>query len=265
MAEKSETEATVLREDRGAVALLTLNRPQALNAMTREMMTRLRQMLDALHTDRSVRAVVLTGAGRGFCAGQDLAIGEPLAGSAVRELIEECYLPVFQRLRNLRQPVIVAVNGVAAGGGCGLALAGDISFAAESASFIQVFSRIGLAPDMGSTYFLPRLIGRQRALAMMMSNDPVPAAQAADWGLIYQAVPDAELLATVLDYASRLAAGPTLALSLTRRLVDQGMAHSFEEQFRYEAAVQMEALASDDATEAISAFNEKRQANFRGC
>jgi len=249
---------------KGDVALVTLNRPKALNAMTRESMGRLDALLADLDAGRKARAVLLTGAGRGFCAGQDLTIGETMEGTAIRELIENHYLPVFQRIRNLSMPVIAAVNGVAAGGGCSLALAADVTFAAESASFVQVFSRIGIAPDLGSTYLLPRLIGRQRALAMMMTNDPVPAKVAEDWGMIYKAVPDEALIDEALAFAARLASGPTLALALTRRSVDQAENHTFDEQFRYEAALQIEALGTDDAKEAVAAFVEKRKARFTG-
>lgn len=256
---------TVLIDRDGDVATLTLNRPAALNAMTPELMTALHDRLMAIADDGAARAVLLTGAGEGFCSGQDLRqTGDDLFSPTICDRVERHYLPIFALIRNMPMPVVAAVNGVAAGGGCSLALACDIVFAARSARFVQVFSRIGIAPDLGSTYIVPRLVGRQRALAMMMTNDPVDAETAAAWGLIWRAVDDDRLMTEALAFAARLAAGPTRALAMTRRLVDAGEAASFEAQFRHEMTVQAGLLASDDAREAVRAFIEKRPARFSG-
>jgi 2-(1,2-epoxy-1,2-dihydrophenyl)acetyl-CoA isomerase len=174
------------------------------------------------------------------------------------------YLPVFRALRECRVPVIAAVNGVAAGGGFSLALACDIVLAAQSASFIQVFSRIALVPDLGSTWTLPRLVGRQRALALMLSNQPLPAAVAKEWGIALDVVADDRLMSEAKNLAHRLAEGPTRTLAATRQLVDEGVGASFEAQFRRELEVQQVMFQTADAREGVAAFTERRKARFTG-
>jgi 2-(1,2-epoxy-1,2-dihydrophenyl)acetyl-CoA isomerase len=187
-----------------AVATITLNRPRALNALTFAMMDEIRSALSEVENNNSIGALIITGSGRGFCSGQDLR-SRPGAGVDIVTALMECYFPAMNAIRQCRVPVITAVNGTAAGAGCSFALLGDFTLAAESAVFIQVFSRIGLAPDLGSTYLLPRLIGRARALQMMLSNEPVSAATALDWGMINDCVAEEELMPTANQLAKKLA------------------------------------------------------------
>lgn len=253
----------ILFEVDDRVATLTLNRPRTLNALTFGMMDEVQAALDEVKSDRRIRALILTGAGRGFCSGQDLRDRLPPGGDLVREIMTH-YYGVFDGIRRCRVPVITAINGTAAGGGCSLALAGDIAIAGRSAKFIQVFSRIGLIPDLGSTFLLPRLIGRARALRMMLTNDPLPAAQALEWGLITECIDDADLLPAARALAGRFAGGPTGALAATRAMVDEGERNDFETQFRRELEVQSVMRESADSKEGVAAFVEKRAAVFRG-
>ena len=247
----------------GAVGILTLSEPASLNAMTPDLLMGLASAIAAITRDDGTRALVLTGEGRGFCSGQNLkaseALGEDIAAGVMRY-----YWPAFEALRKCRVPVVVAVNGVAAGGGFSLAMAGDIIVAACSASFIQVFSRIGLVPDLGSTWFLPRLIGRQRALELMLLNEPLSAERAHDMGLVRQVVDDALLMEEALTLARRLAEGPTRALVATRALLDESEHASYEAQFRREIELQADICRSSDALEGRNAFVEKRKARFTG-
>ncbi|MFN0161750.1 MAG: enoyl-CoA hydratase-related protein [Burkholderiales bacterium] len=255
--------AGVRRERAGAVAILTLDEPASLNAMTPDLMGDLATAVAECSADAQVRALMLTGAGRGFCSGQNLkafqSLGDDLETGVMRH-----YWPAMQALRTCRMPVVVAVNGVAAGGGMSLAMAGDMIVAAKSASFIQVFSRIGLVPDLGSTWLLPRLIGRQRALELMLLNEPIDAARAKEWGLVREVFDDAVLRDGALALAARLAAGPTRALVETRRLVEQSEFSNFAEQFRREIQMQAQLRDSDDGKEGRQAFVEKRKAVFTG-
>ncbi len=255
---------TITIERDGAVAILTLNAPDTLNALTFAMAE---EICDGLATvveaDKTVRALVLTGAGRGFCSGQNLK-AEAIDGQGLMASALTWYLPIFTGLRAARVPVICAVNGVAAGGGFSLALAGDVIFAARSARFIQVFSRIGLVPDIGSTYLLPKRIGRARALKAMLTNDPISAEQALDWGMVTVVVDDADLLPAALEFAKRLAAGPTRTLVATRALVDEADGNDFSTQFRRELAVQEVISRSADGREGVAAFVAKRRAQFTG-
>jgi 2-(1,2-epoxy-1,2-dihydrophenyl)acetyl-CoA isomerase len=213
--------------------------------------------------DHAVRALVLTGAGRGFCSGQNLKASEAL-GEDVAAGVMRFYWPAFKALRECRVPVVVAVNGVAAGGGFSLAMAGDMILAARSASFIQVFSRIGLVPDLGSTWLLPRLVGRQRALELMLLNEPLSADNAQEMGLVRQVVDDARLMEEALALARRLADGPTRALVSTRALVEESEHATYEAQFRREIELQATFRKSADAIEGRNAFVEKRTASFTG-
>ena len=253
----------ILFEIEAGVATITLNNPDTLNALTFEMMTEVRTALDQVETDTSIRALILTGAGRGFCSGQNLRNRIPDGLDLVTAIVD-CYFVVFEGLRTCRVPVIVAVNGTAAGGGFSLALAGDIIMAARSAKFIQVFSRIALVPDLGSTFLLPAAVGRARALKMMMTNDPISAETALDWGMITDLLDDDALLPAARDLAGRLAKGPTKTLAATRRLVDEALANSFKTQFRRELEVQSDIRQTHDAGEGVAAFIEKRAAEFRG-
>ncbi|TPQ38824.1 crotonase [Bradyrhizobium guangdongense] len=247
----------------GAVGILTLNEPDSLNAMTPDLLGALAKAIAEMTADESIRALVLTGEGRGFCSGQNLkasaALGEDIAAGVMR-----FYWPAFKALRECRVPVVVAVNGVAAGGGFSLAMAGDMIVAARSANFIQVFSRIGLVPDLGSTWLLPRLIGRQRALELMLFNEPLPAERAHEIGLVRQVVDDANLMEEALKLAQRLALGPTRALVATRALIEQSEHSGYEQQFRREIETQAVIRKSADAIEGRNAFVEKRKAKFSG-
>ncbi len=247
----------------GAVGLLTLSEPASLNAMTPDLLGALAAAIGEMTDEASVRALVLTGEGRGFCSGQNLKASEALGTDIVAGVMRH-YWPAFRALRECRVPVVVAVNGVAAGGGFSLAMAGDIIVAARSASFIQVFSRIGLVPDLGSTWLLPRLVGRQRALELMLLNEPLSAERALEWGLVRQVVDDDRLPDEAMKLAQRLAQGPTRALVATRALLEESEHSSYGAQFRREIEVQADIRRSEDALEGRKAFVEKRAARFSG-
>lgn len=253
----------VKRERDGAVGILTLDEAASLNAMTPDLLGDLAAATGEMTADPALRALVLTGAGRGFCSGQNLKNFQDLGADAVSGAMR-LYWPAFRALRECRVPVVVAVNGVAAGGGFSLAMSGDLTVAARSASFIQVFSRIGLVPDLGSTWLLPRLIGRQRALELMLLNQPISAEKAREWGIVHAVFDDADLGEGALALARRLAEGPTRALAATRRLLEDSDRSSYAEQFRRELEVQAEIFASADAIEGRAAFVEKRPARFSG-
>jgi 2-(1,2-epoxy-1,2-dihydrophenyl)acetyl-CoA isomerase len=260
---KGTNMAGVKRERREAVALLTLDQPETLNAMTPDLLEDLTDSIREMAGDLQVRALVLTGAGRGFCSGQNLkefrAISYDMVASVMRH-----YWPALQAMRECRVPVVVAVNGVAAGGGFSLAMAGDMIVAARSASFIQVFSRIGLVPDLGSSWLLPRLVGRQRALDLMFLNEPLSAEKARDWGLVREVFDDATMLEGAMKLASRLAEGPTRALVATRQLLEESEHSSFAAHFRREIEVQANIREGEDALEGRKAFAEKRAPRFAG-
>lgn len=253
----------VKRERDGKVGILTLNDPASLNAMTPELLGDLARAVGEMSLDPGIRALVLTGEGRGFCSGQNLKAFQSL-GDNIYTGVMRHYWPAMQALRECRMPVVVAVNGVAAGGGFSLAMSGDIILAARSASFIQVFSRIGLVPDLGSTWLLPRLIGRQRALDLMLLNEPLSAERAKEWGLVRDVVDDAKLLDEAKALAGRLADGPTRALVATRQLLEESEHASYADQFRREIELQQVIRESADAQEGRKAFVEKRKAQFTG-
>jgi 2-(1,2-epoxy-1,2-dihydrophenyl)acetyl-CoA isomerase len=260
---KEKKMAGVKQSRDGAVGILTLNEPESLNAMTPDLLGALAKAVAEITADPAVRALVLTGEGRGFCSGQNLKASEALGQDIVAGVMK-FYWPTFKALRECRVPIVVAVNGVAAGGGFSLAMAGDMIVAARSANFIQVFSRIGLVPDLGSTWLLPRLIGRQRALELMLFNEPISAERAKEWGLVREVVDDAQLLAEATKLAQRLAQGPTRALVATRLLLEESEHASYAAQFRKEIEVQSEIRSSADALEGRAAFVEKRKASFSG-
>jgi 2-(1,2-epoxy-1,2-dihydrophenyl)acetyl-CoA isomerase len=249
------------------VAAITLNRPEKLNAFTAAMHADLRDALDRIRGDSSVRALVLTGAGRGFCAGQDLTETPQLAFDAhfdVSATLEENYHPLVLGLRALPMPVICAVNGVAAGAGCNVALACDVVLAARSASFIEIFSRIALIPDAGGTYFLPRLVGQARAMALALTAEKVSAEQAEQWGLIWKCFDDDRLMPEARVLAVQLANGPTRAYGLIKQALYASSRNGLEQQLALEARLQRDAGASPDFREGVQAFLEKRPARFTG-
>ena len=248
------------------IATITLNRPDKLNSFTGEMHADLKQAMQIIQAERSVRALMITGAGRGFCAGQDLS--ERMMGDGetadVGSSLEKHYNPLLKQLRALPYPVICAVNGVAAGAGCNLVLACDIVIAARSASFIQIFSRIGLIPDAGGTYTLPRLVGTARAMAAAMLAEKVSAEQAEQWGMIWKCVDDAQLMMEANALARQLAGQATRALGLTKRAIYASATHTFDQQLDLECDLQREAAKSEDFREGVTAFKEKRPAKFTG-
>lgn len=249
------------------VFTLTLNRPDSLNSFNTVMHSEVREAIATAEADSAVRAMILTGAGRGFCAGQDLSDRAVAPGSAPVDLgasIDTYYNPLVRKLRSLRMPVLCAVNGVAAGAGANIALACDIVFAAKSASFIQPFCNIGLVPDSGGTYMLPRLIGAARATALAMLGEKLPAEKAAEWGLIWQAVEDNELMATVNQVAQRMAGMPTLGLAAIKKAINASGGNSLDAQLELERDLQREMGFSEDYKEGVGAFLEKRKPSFKG-
>jgi 2-(1,2-epoxy-1,2-dihydrophenyl)acetyl-CoA isomerase len=261
------SEASILFETRGSVARITLNRPEVLNSFTEAMALRLQQVLGEVARDPRLRAVYLTGAGRAFCAGQDLAEAAPSGGGGIEDFsarVRTLYNPLVLALRRMPKPVVCAVNGVAAGAGANLALAADLVVAAEEASFLQAFVRIGLVPDTGGTWTLPRLVGQAQAAAMMLLGDKVPAARALELGMIYQVCPLARLEETAFGLAERLAAQPTYAVSLIKQLLAVSSHQSLEQQLEREAECQGLAGRSRDYQEGVRAFLEKRPPTFTG-
>jgi 2-(1,2-epoxy-1,2-dihydrophenyl)acetyl-CoA isomerase len=252
----------VLVERRNGVHILTLNRPDRLNAVTVPLFAALMAALDEAATANDCRAVLLHGAGRGFCAGQDL--GEVQPGADLGHTLEARFNPLVRRLRSLPKPIVCAVHGVAAGAGANLALACDIVLAAHSARFLQAFVKIGLIPDAGGTWLLPRLAGRARAAAMAMLGEPVPAVQAEAWGLIWRAVPDDELMPEAERMAAHLASQPTAALALMKQALDASEGHTLDQQLDLERDLQRRAGSTPDFEEGVRAFLEKRPPRFTG-
>ncbi|GGE97423.1 2-(1,2-epoxy-1,2-dihydrophenyl)acetyl-CoA isomerase [Stappia taiwanensis] len=259
--------APVLVERDGGVLVITLNRPDKLNSFNDAMQEALRGALTIAETEAEIRAVLLTGAGRGFCAGQDLG-DRNMSGDGpppdLRETIGTHYNPLIRRLKALPKPVIAAVNGVAAGAGANIALACDIVLAAESAKFIQAFSKIGLVPDCGGTWSLPHLVGLARAKALAMLAVPVPAAQAEEWGMIWKAVPDAELMDQARTLAAEMAAAPTFGLGLIKQAIEAAGDNTLDQQLDLEREMQGRAGRSPDYAEGVSAFMAKRRPAFSG-
>jgi 2-(1,2-epoxy-1,2-dihydrophenyl)acetyl-CoA isomerase len=249
------------------VATLTLNRPDRLNSFNGAMHVEIRNALTQVRQDRSVRALLLTGAGRGFCAGQDLNERAASAGSAPPDLgasLDKNYNPLVMNLRSLPMPVIAAVTGVAAGAGASLALACDVVIAARSASFIQAFSKIGLVPDCGGSYFLTQQLGTARAMGLALFGDKLSAEQAAQWGLIWECVEDVELMPAALAMARQLASGPTLAFARIKQLIYSAERASLSQQLDMERDMQRELGVSADYREGVQAFLSKRLPVFRG-
>ena len=260
------SEPLVLVQRESGYRVLTLNRPDRLNAFNDAMHEALRDAIDQAEADEDCRAVLITGAGRAFCSGQDLndRLLKPGEKPVPRESLEKYYNPLVKRLRTLPFPVVAAVNGVAAGAGANIALACDIVIAARSATFTQSFARIGLIPDSGGTYILPRLIGEARARALMLTAQPVPAAQAADWGMIWRCVDDDQLLPEATALCAQFATAPTHGLALIKRALDASATNTLDKQLDLERDLQREAVMSPDYAEGVRAFMEKRKPKFHG-
>lgn len=259
-------ETPILVERRAGYRVVTFNRPQRLNAFTEAMHKALREALVEAEKDDACRALLITGAGRGFCAGQDLndrlsKAGEtPVLGGA----LQAYYNPLVRTLRELPFPVVAAVNGVAAGAGCNIALACDIVLAARSASFVQSFAKIGLVPDSGGTWTLPRLVGPARARGLALTAEPLTAEKAEAWGMIWKAIDDAALMDEAHALCARFAAAPTVGLALTKRALDESWSNDLEAQLELERELQREASLTPDYAEGVRAFMEKRTPIFSG-
>jgi len=254
----------ILYEANGGVATFTLNRPEVYNSFNREMAFALQHYLKACATSEDVRCIVIKGAGKAFCAGQDLneVTGEeaiPLA-----QIISEHYNPIIKLIRELEKPIIAAVNGVAAGAGANMALSCDLTVAKESVSFVQAFSKIGLIPDSGGTFFLPRLVGLQRAIGMAYLSNKIPAKEAERIGLIYKAIPDEGFDEFIDSLAQKMAAMPTRALGLTKRAFNQSFTNDLDTQLGIEEQLQAAAGLTEDYAEGVNAFLEKRKPEFTG-
>jgi 2-(1,2-epoxy-1,2-dihydrophenyl)acetyl-CoA isomerase len=260
------TESSILTEARAGYRVITLNRPERLNAFNDAMHDALRAAIAQAQADESCRALLITGAGRGFCAGQDLSdrLLKPGEKPVPRNSLETYYNPLVRKLRALPFPVIAAVNGVAAGAGCNIALACDIVLAARSASFTQSFARIGLIPDSGGTWLLPRLVGEARARALALLAEPLPAEKAEQWGLVWKCVDDAALAGEARKLCEHFAAAPTQGLALIKRALDASAGNSFDAQLDLERDLQREANMTPDYAEGVRAFMEKRKPNFSG-
>ncbi|MBS0361410.1 MAG: enoyl-CoA hydratase/isomerase [Proteobacteria bacterium] len=262
----AQNPSKVRTEVQGKIGIITLNDPATLNAAGLELMEGLTGAFDAMVADPAVRAIVITGEGRGFCSGANLSGG---GGGAVartdgpNQALLKVYNPFVSAVRKSPKPLVAAVNGVAAGVGASLALVCDLIVAAESAYFLQAFRRIGLVPDGGSTYLLPRLVGKARAMELTLLGEKLPAATALDWGLINRCVPDAELMSTALSLANQLADGP-ISLGYTRNLIWASLDAAWHDQIEAEAFVQGDAQRTDDAREGVMAFIQKRPAEFKG-
>jgi 2-(1,2-epoxy-1,2-dihydrophenyl)acetyl-CoA isomerase len=259
------SDSLIRRETRDAVAHVTLNRPDALNALTDEMKRGLLDALKAAERDDAVRAIVLSGEGRGFCAGE--ALNPDLVKSAEPALdrtLRDYYHPVIERMRAMDKPIVAAVNGICAGAGVSLALAADLRLASDKASFVMAFVKIGLVPDAGGTFFLPRLVGLAKAAEMCMTGDKVDAAEAERIGLVNRMVPHDQLAAEAAKLAAKLAVLPTKAIGLMKRALDRSYRSSLEDQLAYEASLQAIASRTADFREGVQAFLDKRPATFRG-
>jgi len=255
---------TVLFKKQNAIAFITLNRPEKLNAFNREMALLLQQRLDECNTSREIRCVYITGSGKGFSAGQDLAEVADPTGAGMQGILKDLFNPVVSKIRKLEKPVVAAVNGVAAGAGANIALCCDIVIASSSASFIQAFSKIGLIPDSGGTFILPRLIGWQKANALMMLGDKVNADEAERLGMIYKVFANELFEEESKKIAATLADMPTRGLWFTKQALSWSFNHTWHEQLMNEDKLQQRAAATQDFKEGVQAFLEKRKPNFKG-
>ena len=247
------------------IATIALNRPEVFNSFNRDMALQLQQILDECSNNLKVRAIVITGNGKAFCAGQDLKeVTNPELNPGFKKILEEHYNPIILKIRSINKPIIAAVNGVAAGAGANIALACDLVVAHDKVSFIQAFSLIGLVPDSAGTYFLPRLVGFQRATALAMLGEKINAEKAEQIGMIYKCVPLEIFEDTVRQLAEKLASMPTKALGMIKELFNASMTNTLENQLTMESRYQIEAAQSEDYAEGVAAFIEKRQPNFKG-
>ena len=254
----------ILFEIKNQVATLTLNRPEKYHSFIREMALDLQEKLDLCKNDNNIRAIVITGTGKAFCAGQDLSEATDPNGPELQKIVNEHYNPIIRQIRNIEKPIIAAVNGVAAGAGASIALCCDIIIAKEGAVFVQAFSKIGLVPDSGATFFLPRLIGFQKATALMMNADPITATEAERLGMIYKVVEESKFEDEIQSFSEKLAKMPTKGIGLTKKLLNQSMRNSLEKQLDEEEVAQTIAGKTNDYKEGVSAFLEKRKPNFKG-
>jgi 2-(1,2-epoxy-1,2-dihydrophenyl)acetyl-CoA isomerase len=246
------------------VGIIRLNRPEVFNSFNREMAITFQDVLDAFEETKGVRAIYITGVGKAFCAGQDLVEATDAKGPKLQTIVRQHYNPIIERLRNIEKPIIAAVNGVAAGAGANIALACDICVAAESASFVQAFSKIGLIPDSGGTFILPRLIGLQRATALMMTGEKVSAKDAMAMGMIYKYYADDQFLTESLNLAKALAKMPTVGLGLTKKALNLSLISDLSTQLETEEELQTVAGSTYDYKEGVAAFLEKRKPVFKG-
>ena len=246
------------------VCELKLNRPEVFNSFNKSMALELQAALDKAESDKDIRTIIITGEGKAFCAGQDLAEATDPNAPALQSIVRDHYNPIILKIRKIEKPVIAAVNGVAAGAGANIALACDIVFAKESASFIQAFSKIGLIPDSGGTFFLPRLVGMQKAMALMMTGEKVSGKDAEAMNMIYKAIPDDSFEEDIAAFAKKMAKMPTRGLGLTKKAMNSSLNNSLEEQLAVEENLQTEAGETHDFKEGCTAFLEKRRPEFIG-
>lgn len=255
---------SILFEIKNSIAFITLNRPEKYNAFNREMALDLQEKLDECETNISIRCVCITGAGKAFSAGQDLSEVIDPNGPGIDQILSEHYNPIIKKIRSLSKPVLAVVNGVAAGAGANIALCCDVVITAESASFIQAFSKIGLIPDSGGTYFLPRLIGFGKASAIMMLGENISAKEAERMGMIYKVFRDQELSAEAEKMANELSNLPTRALAFIKEALNKSLEQDLNQQLATEDSLQQKAAATNDFKEGVSAFLEKRKPDFKG-
>jgi 2-(1,2-epoxy-1,2-dihydrophenyl)acetyl-CoA isomerase len=257
--------SSILLKTENQIAFIYLNRPDVFNSFNREMALLMQDTLDICANDNNIRAIVITGNGKAFCAGQDIGeITNPELNPGFRKILDDHYNPIIKKIRSIEIPIIGAINGVAAGAGANIALACDIILASENASFIQAFSKIGLIPDSAGTFFLPRLIGIQKATALMMLGDKVSALEAESLGMIYKCFPSETFQDEVLKTATTLANMPTKALGLTKRLMNNSLTNNLDQQLQLESDMQIEASETNDYKEGVTAFVEKRKPVFKG-
>jgi 2-(1,2-epoxy-1,2-dihydrophenyl)acetyl-CoA isomerase len=256
--------SVIKTEQVDGILKITLNRPDKFNSFNREMALAFQEQLNKAEHDKTIRCVYVTGEGKAFCAGQDLSEAIDDSGPGIERIVREHYNPIIQKIRGLEKPVVCAVNGVAAGAGANIALACDVVIAGSSVAFIQAFSKIGLIPDSGGTFFLPRLIGFGKASALMMLGEKVAASDAERMGMIYKVAEDANLQTEALAIARTLSELPTKAIGLTKRLLNQSMFNPLDKQLEYEGDTQVHAAQTLDYTEGVKAFLEKRKPVFSG-